>query len=129
MVTTLSWLLASDVANQTPLIDLLIASKSAAEADQVLLIGKPLNGGGPLNSIKSTYTGLGFRVERTVFPPTFEFSAWEVVLEGPQAGSELDRSMLWRQSRMELPPEWMSLEVFPELAGLLELPSTRGEQL
>ena len=39
---------------QTPRMELLMASKSAAEADQVLLIGKPLNGGGPLYCSEST---------------------------------------------------------------------------
>ena len=32
------------------------------------------NGGGPLHVIESTYSGFGFRVDRTRrFPPTFEF--------------------------------------------------------
>ena len=72
-MTTLSWLQASDVVDQTPLIELLMASSSAAEADHVLLTGKPLNGGGPLNSIESIYSGFGLRVDR--FGRRFEFAA------------------------------------------------------
>ena len=82
-----------------PLIDLLMAARSAADADHVLLTGNPLNGGGPLNSIESTYTGVGFRVLRTgrveIFPPTFEFSAasrvclFSSALPVEEAGSEV----------------------------------------
>ena len=40
--------------DQTPLMDLFMDSSSEADADQVLLTGKPLNGGGPLNCTEST---------------------------------------------------------------------------
>ena len=51
--------------SQTPLMDLLMSSRSAVEADQVLRIGKPRNGGGPLqfSSNESTYNGAGFLVD------------------------------------------------------------------
>ena len=59
---------------QMPLMDLLMASRSAADADQFLFVGKPRNGGGPLhsNSTASTYNGVGLRVDRF---GRFEFPA------------------------------------------------------
>ena len=40
--------------DQYPLIDKLMAARSSTEAVHVLLTGKPLKGGGPLNSKEST---------------------------------------------------------------------------
>ena len=70
-------LISFESCDQWPRIDWLMTSRSAADADHVLWVGKPLNGGGPLllTSIESTYAGLGFRVERIGFPPMFEFTA------------------------------------------------------
>ena len=67
-----------------------MASKSAADADQVLFVGKPRNGGGPLNSIESTYKGAGFRVDligrRFEFGASFTFSASAACVGGAAAG-------------------------------------------
>ena len=52
---------------------------SLTDADQVLSLGKPLKGGGPMCARAATYSGSGFLVDRTGlvvgggFPPTFEF--------------------------------------------------------
>ena len=71
------WTSSDYTSPPIPLIDLFMASRSAADADHVLFAGKPLNGGGPLtlNSVESTpgplytpiastYFGARFRVER-----------------------------------------------------------------
>ena len=59
---------------QIPLMDLLMTSRSAGDADQVLLTGNPRKGGGPLQSSSnaSTYNGAGLRVDRF---GRFEFPA------------------------------------------------------
>ena len=61
-------------------MDALMKSNSLADADQVLSSGKPLNGGGPLNSIESTYKGTGLRVDLT--GRLFEFPACSSCIGG-----------------------------------------------
>ena len=62
----------TDQARLEPM-DALIESSSLADADQVLSSGNPLNGGGPLKSMESTYRGTGLRVDLT--GRLFEFPA------------------------------------------------------
>ena len=81
-------------------MDALMTSKSSADADQVLSVGNPLNGGGPLYSNASIYSGAGFRVDLTGLDTgSTTLSHWSYIslvitgpklqFEGPGRGDQL----------------------------------------